>query len=241
MRIQGGCLSLEVVEAVSQQKCPENIEPSSGETFVQVDPKAHYMVRMSINGGGDPNRVFLSYVNINEEYVGYRQCLSQREGFQDVSVCSTIVGVNKPIRFQEAKLLETGNGHFHSNILHVGKVTVKIYEGLCERRAPSAFGNNVAGSQQYQPGRFVESLTIHCCSTPEAGHSYLNMVDADRLKKALLKRSTSTDHCEGPANYKRVKTETGFVSVAHVPSNNNGGGMECDMVMQQQPRAWPLA
>ena len=232
MRLQGGFFTLDVVEAVSSQKCHENTEPSSGEVFVQVDPKAHYMVRLSVNDGGDPERVFLTYVNVNEEYIGYRQCLSQREGFQDIGMCSTIVGVNKPIRFQEAKLLETGNGNFHSNILHMGKVTVKIYEGLCDRRQ-SAFGNNVFGNQSYQPGRFLESLTIHCCATPEDGMPYLNMVDADRLKKALLKRPTEP-RCDGHST-KRVKTQTGYVSVMH----NNGNRMDCDMVMQQQ--AFPLA
>lgn len=232
MIIEGGCFSLEVVEAVSRTTCQENTEPSSGEIFCQVDPRAHYLVRLRVgqqNSMVQDNRVFLAYVNVNDEYVGYRQCLSQREGYQDVGMISTIIGVNEPIRFQQAKLLENG-GQIHSNILHMGKVTVKIYEGICDRRQQSAFGNNVMGNQAYQPGQYINSMTIHCCATPEAGHSFLNPVDADKLKKAMLKRSTPI-HSEAPTSFKRVKTETGYVSVT--PNSS----MDCDMGVPQQ--AWP--
>jgi hypothetical protein len=248
MRLNGGFLTLEVVNGVSQHVCPENVEPSSGEFFVQVDPRAHYLVRLKVNEGGDSSRVFLAYTNINEEYIGYRQCLSQREGFQDISTCSTIVGINQPIRFQQATLLG-GENNFHSDILHMGKVTVKIYEGICDHRQ-SAFGNNAFGNLSYQPGRFLESLTIHCCATPEMGHPYLNPVDQERLKRALMKRNsgsaaTTDENYEGhhshnaSRSFKRVKTENGYVSVAAPNNHNHHNGMDCEMVLQ--PHAFPLA
>jgi len=235
MIIEGGYFSLEVVEAVSRTKCHENTEPTSGEIFVQVDPKAHYLVRIRVLGvpAINDNRVFLAYVNVNDEYVGYRQCLSLGEGYMDFGLISTMIGVNEPIRFQEAKLLENG-GQFHSNILHMGKVTVKIFEGICDRRQ-SAFGNNAFGNHAYQPGQFMDTMTIHCCATPEAGHVFLSPVDAERLKKALLKRSPIS---EGPTSFKRVKTETGYVSVT--PNSS----MDCDMVAPNQAfpqQAFPLA
>merc|ERR1712232_1083799 len=229
-------LSLEVLDAVSRKKCQENTDQSSGEEFVQVDPKAHYMVRLSVVGPND-GRVFIMYLSVNDEYIGYRQCLSHNEGFWDVNLCSTMIGINEPIRFQKAKLLPTGYlAEVHSNILHMGKVTVKVYEGICDRRT-SAFGNNCNGPSAYQPGNFLGSQTMHCCATPEAGHSFLTPVDAERLKKALLKRTpVPCDECQ---SFKRVKTETGYVHGAASMETTTGNGMDCDMVVH--PRAWPLA
>lgn len=238
--MNGGFVTLEVVNGVTQQVCGENIEPSSGEFFVQVDPRVHYLTRLRVNPGQDPNRIFIAYTSINGTFVGCRQILSQRPGFRDTSMSSTIVGINQPIRFQQATLVGSEN-NFHSNILHMGKVTVKIYEGIFDRRQ-TAFGNNADPALSCQVGNFLECMTIHCCSTPEMGLPFLNGPDQERLKRALMKRTNATDeNSYNPNAFKRVKTETGYVNAAttaNAASDHNG--MDCDN-MVLQPHTFPLA
>ena len=136
---------------------------------------------------------------------------------------------------------------FHTNLLHMGKITVKVYESVMDRRA-SAFGNNATGDGAYQPGLYVGTITLHCATTPELGMAYLTMTDRDRLRKVLQKRSaeffdddentTTSEHRHGPS-LKRMRTENGFVAVMQQTKNVPGSSMECEMVLHSQP--WPLA
>jgi hypothetical protein len=276
MVIQRGLFSLELVEAYRRYKCPEQVESGSGEAYAQVIPDSDYFVRLSVVDGekGDPSRKFLFYVNVNDLYIGHRQVLSQSDSFVDVGLFAfndfgTLIGTNQPMRFQEARLLGMGDTKFHlinscpmnndndndpsmlfhTNLLHMGKITVKVYEGVLDRRA-SAFGNNASGDEAYQPGLYVDTITLHCATTPELGITYLTMPDRERLRKALMKRPAEFWEENTPTtagqqrdqhrpSLKRMRTENGFVAVMQQAKSAPGSGMDCEMVMQSHP--WPLA
>lgn len=219
MVVHGGVFSIEIVDAYHRQKCPEHTDPASGETISQVDPRVGYYVRMQIVGGDDPDRVYLWYCNVNDSYIRHKQILSRNRGYLDVGLMSytdgTLTGTSEPIQFQQATLMPKNTtsrslieeAAFYTDMVHMGKVTVKIYEGVKERHY-SSFGNNCDGDEAYQPGTFVDQVIVHCCSTPEDGHVFLAIEDAEALKKALMKRTASG--CSAPSA-KKLRTENGFV------------------------------
>ncbi|CAB9507891.1 expressed unknown protein [Seminavis robusta] len=264
-----GKFSVELVEQHGRLQCPEDIEPASGQAFARVDPEGDYLVRVQVLNAVDADRKFLFYVHINDLYIGHRQCLSQRDGLVDVGLLNfsdsgVLIGTNEPMRFHEARLLEKGATSInylsdsasmdddsndpsavpiHTDILHMGKVTVKIYEGVMERRS-SAFGNNLCGDEAYQPGLFVQSINLHCATTADLGISYLISEDRERFRKAESKRSF--DYDDSPTNhhsndhrpaFKRIRTESGYVGVMQTSSKHSGGnGMDCAVVMHPAPR-----
>ena len=226
MVVQQGAFSLEIVDAYDRQKCQEHTGPASlgggGEVIVQVDPRADHYIRLQVVGGGDPDRVFLFYINVNDVYIRHKQILSGRKGPLDVGLPSySNSSMHDPIQFQDATLLPKSKTSrlidevpFHTNMIHMGKVTVKIYEGVLERPS-SAFGNHCSANY-YQPGKYVDMISVHCCSTPEDGLAFLAMEDAELLKKACMKRPTlSSDYVDDDSvpSAKKMRTDHGFVAV----------------------------
>jgi len=227
MVVQDGMFSLEVVDAQSRCKCREQPEhPSMSTTLVEVDPHAHYYLRLQVGNNDmscDPNRAFLFYIHINDTYIGYRQCLSAQRGSVDVGLHSfseggIITGTQEPIRFEEVTLLEIGNNNnmhmmmmpddkiqnktYHPDVLQVGTITVKIYEAMMDHRSTfgfSAFGNNVTGEEAYQPGQFRGAIQVRCCCSAEAGRSLLRPDEVETFQRLFMKRSN--DRANHPTHY----------------------------------------
>jgi hypothetical protein len=136
------------------------------------------------------------------------------------------------MQFHEAKLLLKGSKAgplsepFDIHTLEMGKVTVKIYNGILDG---SSIGQQPNIADAYQPGEYLGTATMRCCCDYDVGKQYLCMEDYNRISRAQLKRKEQQTIATGYSGMevasKRMRTESGFVPMAV-----NGGSMKYDSV-----------
>ena len=257
---QHNAFSVDVVDSYHRRRSRELPSPyAADETLVEVDPNEEYLIRLQVlpgnnssnnsNNNVDPDRVFLFYVSIDDVYLGYRQCVSQRSGFVNVGLFNfsngVMTGTDQAVQFREAKLLlrqgsciSASDYPFDTDLLQMGKITVKIYAGIYDGSSSIAAFSGQQQPQQklqadaYQPGQYLDTITIRCCTCFELGYQFLSMEDYQQIQQARNKRkgldnaAMTTEHSRQVS--KRMRTETGFVPISTAPMSAFNGGMECE-------------